>query len=109
DRATAHLKYHEMVQCDLERSENDVVGLRTRQNVARAVGADHQTRERRTAPYSQKASGMSVIEMTRTLAGHTGAVISVAFSPDGALIATASEDTTAKVWDVATGETAYTL
>ena len=52
---------------------------------------------------------MSVIEMTRTLAGHTGAVNSVAFSPDGALIATASEDTTAKVWDVATGETVHTL
>ena len=37
---------------------------------------------------------MSVIEAAgvRVLAGHTGAVNSVAFSPDGARLSTASED-----------------
>ena len=38
-----------------------------------------------------------------TLYGHTGAVTSVAFSPDGTRIVTGSEDRTAKVWDARTG------
>ncbi len=43
------------------------------------------------------------------LAGHTGPVTSAAFSPDGALIVTAGDDGTAKVWDVATGTELHTL
>ena len=35
---------------------------------------------------------------------HEGVVRSVVFSPDGQLIATASEDNTARVWDARTGE-----
>ncbi len=35
--------------------------------------------------------------------GHTGAVYSVAFSPDGKLVLTASQDGTARLWDIATG------
>jgi WD40 repeat protein len=38
-----------------------------------------------------------------TLYGHTGAVNSVAFSPDGTRIATGSDDRTARVWDAQTG------
>ena len=38
-----------------------------------------------------------------TLYGHTGAVRSVAFSPDGTRIVTGSDDHTAKVWDAMTG------
>ena len=54
---------------------------------------------------------MSVIETAgaRVLTGHTGAVNSVAFSPDGARLSTASEDKTARVWNSATGELLYTL
>jgi WD40 repeat protein/tRNA A-37 threonylcarbamoyl transferase component Bud32 len=36
---------------------------------------------------------------------HDAGVVSVVFSPDGSRIATASEDRTARVWDVTTGET----
>ena len=54
---------------------------------------------------------MSVIETAgvRTLAGHTGAVNSVAFSPDSARVSTASEDNTARLWDVATGQLLHTF
>lgn len=43
--------------------------------------------------------------LVRTLAGHTNGVSHCAYSPDGALLATASNDRTARVWDAATGTT----
>ena len=43
------------------------------------------------------------------LKGHADWVRSVAFSPDGALIASASNDRTARVWEVASGDEVLTL
>ena len=69
------------------------------------------TTHRVTADGIQEAVTLTVIETAgaRVLAGHTGAVNSVAFSPDGARLSTASEDKTARVWNAATGELLHTL
>ena len=44
-----------------------------------------------------------------TLKGHTGNVYSVAFSPDGALLASGANDHTVVLWEVATGKRLHTL
>jgi WD40 repeat protein len=40
---------------------------------------------------------------TRLCDGHSGIILAVAASPDGSLVATASKDTTLRIWDVLTG------
>lgn len=44
-----------------------------------------------------------------TLSGHTRAVLTVAFSPDGNTLATGGDDNTIKLWDIDTGELISTL
>jgi WD40 repeat protein len=48
-------------------------------------------------------------QVIRTFEGHTGRVTSVAFNPDGRLLASGSADETIKLWDVATGREVRTL
>eukprot|EP01047_Picozoa_sp_COSAG01_P054371 COSAG01_NODE_5934_length_3945_cov_2.537181_2_plen_91_part_01 len=48
-------------------------------------------------------------ECVQTLAGHSSAVFSAQFSPDGQNIVSASDDKTVRVWSVATGECVQTL
>ena len=43
-------------------------------------------------------------EELKSLAGHTDAVLSVAFSPDGSRIISGSYDNTVRVWDATSGE-----
>ena len=44
-----------------------------------------------------------------TLTGHTGPVVALTFTLDGRLLATASRDGTARLWDPATGDCLHTL
>jgi WD40 repeat protein/energy-coupling factor transporter ATP-binding protein EcfA2 len=44
-----------------------------------------------------------------TLSGHSGSIRSIAFSPDGKTLASASDDNTVKLWDTATGNELATL
>ena len=48
-------------------------------------------------------------ELLHTLTGHTNAVYSVAFSPDGSTLASADLDGIIRLWDVETGEYLRTL
>ncbi|KAF9541312.1 hypothetical protein EC957_003214 [Mortierella hygrophila] len=48
-------------------------------------------------------------ELRLVLSGHSDEVTSIAFSPDGSLIATASKDTTLQVWSTSSGESLHTL
>ena len=54
----------------------------------------------KTAKVWEAASGRELL----TLRGHSDAIWSVAFSPDGQRIATASDDGTARVWEAASGK-----
>src|ERR1700759_5149916 len=76
-----------------------------------ASGWPHHTATQRIRGGIPEAVKLSVIETAgaRVLTGHTGAVNSVAFSPDGAWLSTASEDKTARVWNAGTGELLHAL
>ncbi|HMC88687.1 MAG TPA: M56 family metallopeptidase, partial [Gemmataceae bacterium] len=52
---------------------------------------------------------VSTVKNQLSASGHTDWVLSVAFSPDGKTLASASRDQTAKLWDVATGKEKLTL
>lgn len=53
--------------------------------------------------------GMDNYKLIRTLEGHSHNVVSCSFSPDGAVLATASWDTQVILWDPYLGVILYTL
>lgn len=55
------------------------------------------------------AQDISVDTADRVLTGHSDAVMSIAFSPDGKHMATASLDKTVKLWDTPSGQVMHTF
>jgi WD40 repeat protein/serine/threonine protein kinase len=82
--------------------------------LARALRADVNAYETGKRSRSDATNTVEVLDtasgrVLRTLIGHSGDVIFIAFSPDGRRIATASYDRTIKLWDPATGREVFTL
>ncbi len=55
------------------------------------------------------AAVSAVAQARATLKGHTLALASIDYSPDGRYVATGSYDKTAKIWDATTGAEIITL
>jgi len=66
---------------------------------------DMKTGAEDDSPKSTQEKGQEML----TLKGHTGEVLSVAFSGDGKRLASASYDQTVKVWDATSGQEMFTL
>lgn len=94
------------------------VGIQTRENMRRprqsftrsdeAAGTKLPTTPLPARLLSDRTESTQYIALT-ILRDHLAAVMSVAYSPDGKLIASAGKDKTIKLWEAATGELLHTL
>lgn len=83
----------------------EAVNLTLDNNPSNALIAGSTPAEAEDALYR----ALQASQLQLTLSGHTDWVRAVAFSPDGTRLATASYDSTVRVWDTATGQELLTL
>jgi Tol biopolymer transport system component len=85
--------------------------VRNRALHAKRVGTTNPAASPQAAPHEQTVplTPIARARLRRTLSGHTAMVQVVAWSPDGAALATASDDTTVRIWDGAEGTLRHTL
>ena len=82
----------------------------TERLIERLRRAEHENRRPQQPPEPPDGPGQGGDSDPRILSPpHADSVTSVAFSPDGTTLATGSRDKTARLWNVATGETIRTL
>jgi WD40 repeat protein len=71
--------------------------------------ADKSSERHRRADEKVRKKLPPGVKLVRTLRGHTGFVARLAWSPDGRMLASPSQDKTIRLWDTETGECLRTL
>ena len=121
--AAKHAAGEAKVEADRQRDEARLTAYASGMGLAqRAWGENNVVRARELLaeiPQAAAGRGLRGFEWSylsrlcqseaRTLEGHAGPVTSVAFSPDGQHLASASDDNTVKIWDSATGKELFSL
>jgi WD40 repeat protein len=98
-------------EAEKRREAGDDTMAGTLQSRAVLLGLEALQDEHSATWQAERALGLAVRDQFAKieLAGHTGEVVAVAWSPDGMWVATAGMDNTAKVWVAETGQQSYSL